>query len=244
MTKLVTHLFDSTYPSAAENLACDEALLLLAEQNRLHPPILRLWESEESAVILGRTGKVKDEVHVAECRADGIPILRRCSGGGTVLIGPGCLLYSLVLSRNQYPQTAGIAGTTAAVLETIAESLQSATPEITTAGISDLVLADRKVSGNAQRWLRHTLLHHGSLLYDFDINLLARYLKIPHRQPKYRNSRPHREFLTNLPLSQQKIKRALVDCWNANEASGQVPEQLIRELVREKYEQDTWNFKL
>ena len=59
----------------------------------------------------------------------------------------------------------------------------------------------RKVSGNAQRRGRRALLHHGTLLYDFDPGLAARYLKEPIRRPAYRSGRCHADFIGNLPLS-------------------------------------------
>src|SRR5688572_6131078 len=87
---------DLTFPTPAENLACDEALLDLCEAG-FADEVLRFWESPTHFVVVGYGNKVDSEVEVAACRADGIPILRRCTGGGTVLQGPGCLNYSLVL---------------------------------------------------------------------------------------------------------------------------------------------------
>src|SRR6266480_945364 len=90
-------LLDLTLPTPAENLACDEALLDAAESCS-GGEVLRFWESPEYFVVVGYANKVATEVNVATCEARGIPILRRCSGGGTVVQGPGCLSYALVLS--------------------------------------------------------------------------------------------------------------------------------------------------
>jgi lipoate-protein ligase A len=59
--------------------------------------ILRFWESAEYFVVVGYANKVAAEVNQAACAEMNVPILRRCSGGGTVLQGPGCLNYSLIL---------------------------------------------------------------------------------------------------------------------------------------------------
>jgi lipoate-protein ligase A len=59
--------------------------------------ILRFWESAEYLVVVGYANKVNAEVNQAACAEMNVPILRRCSGGGTVLQGPGCLNYSLIL---------------------------------------------------------------------------------------------------------------------------------------------------
>src|SRR5438309_11265473 len=89
------HHLDLTLPTLAENLALDEALLLDAETGG--PEVLRLWQWPRHAVVLGAGGKLADDVYEDACRADGVPILRRSSGGGSVLLGSGCLLFSLVL---------------------------------------------------------------------------------------------------------------------------------------------------
>jgi lipoate---protein ligase len=86
---------DAVYPSPAENLACDEALLDLCEEEG--EEILRFWESSQHFVVLGYANKIESEVKVEECRRRGVPILRRCTGGGTIVQGPGCLNYNLTL---------------------------------------------------------------------------------------------------------------------------------------------------
>ena len=89
-------LLDLTLPSPVENLACDEALLDWCENGK-GEEVLRFWEPREHFVVVGYANKIANEVNVAACEKRDIPILRRCSGGGTVLQGPGCLNYALVL---------------------------------------------------------------------------------------------------------------------------------------------------
>ena len=59
--------------------------------------ILRFWEAPETFVVVGYANKVATEVDLDACAAKKLPIFRRCSGGGTVLQGPGCLNYALIL---------------------------------------------------------------------------------------------------------------------------------------------------
>src|SRR6185295_5909726 len=79
---------DQTFPTAEENLACDEALLDWCDAGD-GPEVLRFWEPQQHFVVVGYSNRVEREVNVAACRESGIPILHRCSGGGTVLQGPG-----------------------------------------------------------------------------------------------------------------------------------------------------------
>ncbi|PWU11781.1 MAG: lipoate--protein ligase family protein [Verrucomicrobia bacterium] len=87
---------DLTLPTPEENLACDEALLDMCEAV-LEEGVLRFWEPKQYFVVVGYANQVATDVNITFCEAHGIPILRRCTGGGTVLQGPGCLNYSLVL---------------------------------------------------------------------------------------------------------------------------------------------------
>src|SRR3974390_513739 len=87
---------DLTLASAQENLALDEALLDACEQGK-STEVLRFWEPARHFVVVGYANHVATEVNVEVCRRYDIPILRRCSGGGTVLQGPWCLDFLLVL---------------------------------------------------------------------------------------------------------------------------------------------------
>src|SRR5436189_5062888 len=86
-------LLDFTAPTLNENLALDEALLLAAEAGK-RGEVLRFWEWPMPAVVLGAGGSLTIDVNEQACQVDGVPIHRRASGGGTVLLGRGCLLFS------------------------------------------------------------------------------------------------------------------------------------------------------
>ena len=173
---------------------------------------LRFWESSCLAVVLGRSSVVSADLHHQACAADRVAIVRRTSGGGAVLVGPGCLNYSLVLSLEARP-----------LLRDVAQSYQLIFSRIITAlglrglaarGVSDLALDERKVSGSAQRRGRRALLHHGTLLYDFDAALIERYLTEPRRQPAYRGGRRHAAFVANLPLAAGVMKQRIAASWS------------------------------
>ena len=205
---------DVTCDTAVENLAFDEALLAEVESD-VAAAALRIWEAKQYAVVIGRSNDIDREVNVPFCQADGVPILRRSSGGGAVVLGPGCLCFSLALPiPARFPEL-GIAGVTRAVMERLAEAFGSATAPVTVSGISDLAANDRKICGNAQRWRRRAFLHHGSLLYDFDLSRVSRYLNHPSRQPDYRRRRTHDDFVANLRRTRGELIDGLRNAWNA-----------------------------
>jgi lipoate-protein ligase A len=228
-----------TLPTLADNLALDEALLLEAEAGD-GGEVLRLWEWPAPAVVLGAGCHLAGDVDEAACRADGVPVQRRASGGGTVLLGTGCLLYSQVLAYDRAPALGDVTSSYAYILDRTAAALAGLAPGIARAGISDLVLGGRKCSGNAQQRKRAHLLHHGTLLYNFAIDRVGRYLRMPERQPDYRAGRDHVSFLTNLPVTQAELKCALRQGWEADFEVPTWPEDLVRRLVAEKYGQAHW----
>lgn len=230
---------DLTLPTLAENLALDEALLLDAEDGR-GGEALRLWEWPQPAVVLGAGCWLAADVDEAACRADDVPILRRASGGGTVLLGRGCLLYSLVLALDRSPALGDITASYRYILGRLRDALDGLLPGIELAGISDLAAAGRKFSGNAQQRKRAFLLHHGTLLYAFDLRLVPRYLREPARQPDYRGGRDHRAFLRNLPLDRGELTCRLRDTWGAQTPRTTWATDRVRQLVAEKYNNTEW----
>src|SRR5262249_59149077 len=100
--------------------------------------VLRVWEWPAPAVVLGGGSRLAQDVDETACRADGVPILRRASGGGTVLLGRGCLLYSLVLSYQRSPELNDLTSSYASLLERVREALSGLLPHLAHAGTSAL----------------------------------------------------------------------------------------------------------
>jgi len=105
--------------------ALDEALLEEAEATAAPTETLRLWESPQPLVVIGRSSRIDAEVRVDVCRASGIPILRRVSGGAAVVAGPGCLMYALVLSYRLRPHLRMLSQAHRHVLNMLASALGS-----------------------------------------------------------------------------------------------------------------------
>jgi lipoate-protein ligase A len=211
MQRIFLSWLESTAACPVEQIRLDEELLMAGRG------VLRLWETEQECVVLGHAGQQERDVHVSECRRAGVAILRRCSGGGAGLLGPGCLNYSLVLPLEWERLWCDVRYSFAWTLRTTIHAL--GVPGLRREGDSDLALHHRKVSGNAQRRTRGAILHHGTLLYNFDAARTERFLKPPHREPAYRAGRTHAEFLGNLPLSAGQIRQRLLAAWCRRDGS-------------------------
>ena len=234
---------DLTLPTPQDNLACDEALLDAGEKGRDNE-VLRFWESSAPFVVLGYSNKTATEVNLESARLAKVPVLRRCTGGGAVLQGLGCLNYSLILKIPDSGPLSGISSTNAHIMnrhrDALAKLLGS---DIVVQGHSDLARGVMKFSGNAQRRRGGCLLFHGTFLLDADIELMERLLPMPSRKPAYRHDRAHRDFLTNLSLRGRKIKEALKASWAAAEPLASFSTERIDFLARSQYSSDEWNFK-
>lgn len=228
---------DLTLPTPEENLACDEALLDAGEE------VLRLWQPAEHFLVLGYSNKARTEANLDQARQDAIPVLRRCTGGGAVLQGPGTLNYSLILEIPDTGPLAHVSDTNTYIMEKHRQALAPVVGDVAVRGHSDLTLGDLKFSGNAQRRRRRHILFHGSFLLGLDVDRIERLLPMPSREPDYRHHRPHKDFLINLELAAKKIQDSLRQTWNAGEVLRAIPAEKIGNLARSQYSSGEWNFK-
>jgi lipoate-protein ligase A len=233
---------EQTLQTVNANLALDEALLLAAESGDVGEggEVLRFWEWPGPAVVLGAGGSIAIDVNEPACQADGVSLHRRASGGGTVLLGRGCFLFSLVLSYDRAAELRDVTASYRWVLGKVRDALRPVAP-VEHVGISDLAIDGCKVSGNAQQRKAKHVLHHGTLLYAFDLASIGRYLKPPERAPVYRAGREHGAFVTNLSTDVATLKQFIA----AEFAAEPVPVdaailQRIPALVEEKYAKEEW----
>ena len=232
-------IMDRSFETPQENLSCDEALLDESEASD-GAEVLRFWSSPSYFAVLGYSNVWKDEVK----KTSGLPVFRRCSGGGTVLQGPGCLNYSLILKTKDTGPLSNIRSTNEYVMGRQRKALSKLLgSEVRVQGHTDLTLGKLKFSGNSQRRKKSRLLFHGTFLLDFDLKRIGRSLKFPPKQPDYREDRTHSEFVTNIGLSEARLKAALKKEWGAEGSMKELPFERIAKLVEERYSRDEWNFK-
>ncbi|MBX3745720.1 MAG: lipoate--protein ligase family protein [Verrucomicrobiae bacterium] len=234
-------VLDCSESSPERDLALDEALLEVCEEGGGRG-VLRLHASGRTHVVVGFGNRVAAEVDVEACEREGVPVLRRVSGGGTVVLGPGCLAYALVLPIDGEPELASVTGTNRWVMERQRAALESVLGRpVAVAGHTDLVVDGRKFSGNAQRRRRRMVLFHGTLLLDFDLPRIGRLLRMPSQQPEYREGRDHAGFVTNLGVPAGVVKEALRRAWGATEPWEVPVEGTVQRLMDERYGQATWH---
>ncbi|MCH7959743.1 MAG: lipoate--protein ligase family protein [Candidatus Hydrogenedentes bacterium] len=236
---------DLSFAEPEKNLACDEVLLDDAEAGQ-GGETLRFWESPVHFVVLGTSQCLKDEAREEACARDAIPILRRCSAGGCVLQGPGCLNYTLVLDQEKSPPLRSIGSSYRYIFERIVGSAKTLGLDLRHEGTSDLVHADRKVSGNAQRRKRRFILHHGTLLFNMDLDLIQQYIVEPSERPAYRGARPHAAFVGNVPASSTALKDMLRQAFGAVLPIDSLSEEecaRVDLLAEARYASASWTYR-
>ena len=180
-------------PTVADNLAIDYAAARSAWTTGLRQ--LRFWWGGPPAVVIGSSERPQQVVDAEACARLGVDVLKRSTGGGSVLQTGGVLNYSLVTpAPANLDPTAGFRPGTDLICAILATFGVVGRPE----GTSDVAVGDRKISGNAQARRWKALLVHGTLLVDFDYELAEATLKYPPREPAYRQRRFHRDFLITL----------------------------------------------
>ncbi len=151
-------LIDLEPADPRRGLATDEALIESVRAGT--PDALRLWVNDRS-VIVGRSQAVGDEVDGAFAARNGIPILRRISGGGTVYHYPGNLNLSVVLRDGR---AIGSVGEVFRFFgQTIAVALADVSPAVSFEE-NDLLLGAAKLGGAAQARRGDALLYHTTVL--------------------------------------------------------------------------------
>lgn len=252
------HFHEHSCETPAENLAWDEALLEGAEQVA-GGEVLRVWEMPRACVIVGRASRLDSEVFVDRCARDNVPILRRMSGGSAIVAGPGCLMYSVLLSLEKRPECRQVdaahrlvMGQTRLAVENGLKRLR-VEGEVAVEGICDLTWRGQKISGNALRVKRHWLLYHGTILLSMPLEWISRYLRIPPRQPEYREGRAHERFVTSLRSEVERFPEFSLDLagelahvWDAHWPWSDHPlsasfAEMARRWMERRYSQADWH---
>ncbi|MFT5303191.1 MAG: lipoate-protein ligase A [Mariniblastus sp.] len=237
-------LLDLTLDPAVANIALDEALVEAADAKPDATELLRLWEPTEPMVVLGRSSPAATEANLDFCQQHQIEVFRRCSGGQSIVTGPGCLMYALLLDYRKRPELRMLEYAHQFVMQQMQAAIGSLGVTTDLSGTSDLTYQGRKFSGNALRCKQDWLIYHGTMICDFEIEWIANCLGQPIRQPNYRADRSHQEFLTQLPVSTQDLAVAIANQWQAFSLIDDWPEDLTAQLVNQKYSSETWTYKV
>jgi lipoate-protein ligase A len=202
-----------------------------------HPLALSVWIPDSPLVVLGSSNDPSVECRLDACSNDGVSVLRRYGGGGTVLLYPGCVIVSLgTWVAEHFHNDRYFRLLNSAVNECLQARFRFSCA-LDEAGISDLVAGDRKFAGTSLFRSRNYLLYQASIIVECDRYLISRYLAHPSKEPGYRRGRSHETFLIGLAECGVELTSANVaECLSQNLA-GHIYASLGMELVAPKADQ-------
>ena len=234
---------DFTTSDIAWNIAADEGMLLACEQGLLgHGSALRIWRQRSWAVVMGASGRYLEEVYGERCHQRGVPIARRSSGGGTVLLGPGTLCVSWVCPLAEFEVSdRGVRELQVKLLQELSEAIRE--PELEVVASGDWSIQGQKCAGSAQRRLKTHVMVHASILNQMDLSAISYFLPPPPRMPEYRANRDHGQFLRNLQMDPVVFLERLARHFPDAEEISEVPlpiKKLADELAGDRFRMAEW----
>ncbi len=171
-------LIPFTSNDAAMNMAIDEAVLRARAEGRA-PNTVRLYSWRPSAVSIGFFQSVEDEVDVESCSASGVSVVRRITGGGAVYHDEeGEVTYSIVVGENDPVVEFSILDSYKVFCGGVVEGLDSLGLKAEFRPVNDIMVNDRKISGNAQTRRMDVVLQHGTILVDVDVKKMFSVLRV------------------------------------------------------------------
>jgi lipoate-protein ligase A len=172
-----------------------------------------IWIPAFVCVVLGQSNEAEVSLHVEAILKDNISVYKRPSGGESVILSPRMVAIS-ILKRGDAFQSPQLYFET--YNKKIMDALQGiGVKNLRLEGISDICIRDRKILGSSIYRNKDLVFYHAVLNVSEDIELMERYLKHPRLEPKYREGRAHREFVSSLSreryaLIPEEIKQALL----------------------------------
>ncbi len=172
-----------------EQLQLEEALIRTSSDN-----YCIINHGTKPSVVMGISGKPEDLIDYTEYKKRPVPVIKRFSGGGTVVVDPDTIFVTFLFQKNAMP-TVNCPKT---VLEWSEKIYKNAFVDIPILlRENDYIIGDKKVGGNAQYFVKNAWLHHTSFLFDYS-NDLMNLLKMPKKKPMYRENRDHTSFCDKL----------------------------------------------
>ena len=240
--RLLLHNYENAY----KNMAIDEAML------NSGIPTMRLYKWKPSAISIGYFQSMEEEVNMDACHRNGINVIRRITGGGAVYHDSiGEITYSIVLPASMFPS---IPESYKAIGRCLINGFERIGLEAEYAGINDIVVNGKKISGSAQTRRHGIILQHGTILLKVNVKKMFSLLKVTEKKIMDKEIKRVEERVTSIEkeigkVNEEEIKEAIIKGFqiglNAELEEGELNEKEIKDAMQlvKKYESREWNFK-
>ena len=171
------------------NLALDEYAMKHIDVDQ---DFFFLWQNAPS-VIIGKNQNTAEEINQKFIDQNGIKVARRVSGGGAVYHDLGNLNFTFVISVDDPGKV-----NYKKYVQPIIDALESMGIKAEASGRNDILVDGLKISGNAQRMANGKLMHHGTIMFDLNIENMVKALNVDPDKITSKGVKSVRSRVTNI----------------------------------------------
>lgn len=206
-----------------------------------------LWQND-NAIIIGKHQNTAEEVNEEYVRENGIKVVRRLSGGGAVYHDMGNINFTFIMNA-EHAETMDLQSFCIPVIR----ALEKIGVHAEVNGRNDITIDGKKFSGNAQYRKEGRIMHHGTILFDSNLSVVAAALNVTKDKIESKGVKSVRSRVTNvkpyvpeeITLQQfwEVLKRYMVEEQNMEQYKLEKDEmKMIEELQKERYATWEWNY--
>lgn len=228
------------------NLALEEYFL---KHKDIKEDILILWQNDNT-IVVGKNQNTYEELNAEYVNDNNINVVRRLSGGGAVYHDLGNLNFTII-----QPSSSDHKNDFSFFTKPIIECLNKLGADAAFSGRNDILLDGKKISGNSQYFCKDKLLHHGTLLFNSEMTVLTKALKVKKEKFESKGVKSVGSRVTNISdyidksISLERFKNMLVETvfeYRKGEIKNyeltDTDIEKINELVKNKYGTWEWNY--
>lgn len=227
---MALRLLRSGNSSAAFNMTADA--FLFAQYKKKRQAVLRFYRWQHNCISLGRNQKLEETLYLDRCQADNLELVRRVTGGQAIFHQRNELSYSLVASLGDIQASCKVKDAYQKICSNLIRAYAelglkaefAATLKSQFKGKNnlcyasweddDIIIADRKIGGNAQRRSRDIVLQHGSIPLSFDAALVKKYVRDVPEDIAQRTVALNE--LMSSPIELDELERVFLDAFKEN----------------------------
>lgn len=240
--------------SAARNMAIDRAVLVANSEGKTLPTV-RFYTWSPPAISIGYFQSLGEEVDLEKCTKLGVEYVRRITGGGAVFHEDE-LTYSIVIPESHPEIPRNIMDSYARICGAVMKGLKNLEIESTYAPINDIISGGKKISGNAQTRKLKTVLQHGTVLMDVDVEKMFSILRVPNEKIRDKMISDVKQRVTSVKhllggfvsfeKAAEAMKKGFEEEFNMELFSGELTDyelELADTFEKECFGNNDWNHK-
>lgn len=249
MTKF--RMIPFTSLNAFTNMALDGAIMESVRKG-ISKPTIRFYGWDPSAISIGFFQGIENEVNLDATQKDGVDVIRRLTGGGAVYHDlAGEVTYSLIAPVELFPEN--IIESYQTICDDVIYALCQLGIDAVFSPINDILVNDRKISGNAQTRRNGILLQHGTILYSVDVDKMFTYLNVSDQKISDKQINSIQERVTSVfdltTASLDELKKALIIGFKRNREVefgdySDLEKEHAQELIHDRFNNKTWTYRL